>query len=103
MKKVIFVVIATVFLNGCFQVLALVGPVASGVATGNIYQSAVSYYVSYGVRKTTGKTIIENVIDLNKKSKDKEKIAKIEKNGELIHSFYPRTYPKTFKLIMSAY
>ena len=103
MKKVFFIVIATLFLNGCFQIIALVAPAASGVATGNIYQSAISYYVSYGVQKTTGKTIIENVIDLNKKSKDKEKIAKIEENGELIHSFYPRTYPKTFKLIMSAY
>ena len=63
MKKVIFVVIATVFLNGCFQVLALIGPAATGVAGGNIYQSAISYSVSYGVKKTTGKTIIENVID----------------------------------------
>ena len=61
MKKVIFVVVATLFLNGCFQVLALVGPAASGVATGNIYQSAISYSLSYGVKKSTGKTIIENV------------------------------------------
>ena len=66
MKKVIFVVIATVFLNGCFQVLALVGPAATGVASGNIYQSVMSYSLSYGVKQKTGKTIIENVIDLNK-------------------------------------
>ena len=76
MKKVIFVVIATVFLNGCFQVLALVGPAATGVASGNIYQSAISYSLSYGVKKTTGKTVIENIIDLNKEIKHKEKIAK---------------------------
>ena len=69
MKKVIFVVIATVFLNGCFQVLALVGPAATGVASGNIYQSAISYTLSYGVKKTTGKTVIENIIDLSKDSK----------------------------------
>ena len=103
MKKVFFVVIATIFLNGCFQIVALVAPAASGVATGNIYQSAISYSISYGVQKTTGKTIIENVIDLNKKSKGKEKIAKNKTNKDLINSFYPRTYPKTFKLIMSAY
>ena len=97
MKKVIFVVIATLFLNGCFQVLALVAPAASGVATGNIYQSAISYSVSYGVKKTTGKTIIENVIDLSKDSKHKEKIAKNKANKDLINSFYPRTYPGTLK------
>ena len=71
MRKVIFVVIATVFLNGCIQILALVAPAASGVATGNIYQSAISYSLSYGIKKTTGKTILENVIDL---TKDKKKI-----------------------------
>ena len=102
MKKVIFVVIATVFLNGCFQVLALVGPAASGMATGNIYQSALSYSLSYGVKKATGKTIIENVIDMNEQSKTKKKIAKV-RNEDLINSFNPRIYPETFKSIMLAY
>ena len=97
MKKVIFVVIATVFLNGCFQVLALVGPAATGVATGNIYQSAMSYSFSYGVKKATGKTVIENIIDLSKDSKHKEQIAKNTANKDLINSFYPRTYPGILK------
>ena len=99
MKKVIFVVVTTLFLNGCFQVIALLGPAASGVATGNIYQSAISYSLSYGVKKTTGKTIIENVMDMNKKSRTKKKIAKV-RNEDLINSFNPRIYPETFKSIM---
>ena len=99
MKKVIFVVVISLFLNGCFQVIALLGPAASGVATGNIYQSAISYSLSYGVKKTTGKTIIENVIDMNKQSRTKEKIAKVI-NEDLINSFNPRIYPETFKSIM---
>ena len=97
MRKVIFVVIATVFLNGCFQVLALVGPAATGVASGNIYQSALSYSFSYGVKKATGKSVIENVIDLNKDFKHKEKIAKNRANKDLINSFYPRTSPGLHK------
>ena len=97
MKKVIFVVIATVFLNGCFQVLALVGPAATGVASGNIYQSAISYSLSYGVKQKTGKTVIENLIDINKGIKHKEKMAKKRANKDLINSFYPRTYPGTHK------
>ena len=101
MKKVIFVVVTPLFLNGCFQILALVGPAASGVATGNIYQSAISYSLSYGVKKSTGKTIIENVIDMNKKSRDKQKIAKV-RNEDLLNSFYPRTYPESLKSIMLA-
>ena len=99
MKKVIFVVVISLFLNGCFQVIALLGPAASGVATGNIYQSAISYSLSYGVKKTTGKTIIENIMDMNKQSRTKKKIAKV-KNEDLINSFNPRIYPETFKSIM---
>ena len=102
MKKVIFVVVITLFLNGCFQVIALLGPAASGVATGNIYQSALSYSLSYGVKQATGKTIIENVIDMNKQSRTKKKIAKVI-NEDLINSFNPRIYPETFKSIMLAY
>ena len=97
MKKVIFVVIATVFLNGCFQVLALVGPAATGVASGNVYQSVMSYSLSYGVKQKTGKTIIENVIDLSKSFKHKEQIANNKANKDLINSFYPRVYPGTLK------
>ena len=97
MKKVIFVVIATVFLNGCFQVLALVGPAATGAVSGNIYQSALSYSFSYGVKKTTGKTVIENIIDLNREIKQKEKIAKNRANKDLINSFNPRIYPGILK------
>ena len=99
MRKVIFVVIATVFLNGCFQVLALVGPGVSGVATGNMYQSAISYSLSYGVKKTTGKTIIENVMDMKKQSRTNKKMVKV-RNEDLINSFNPRIYPETFKSIM---
>ena len=100
MKKVIFVVLVTLFLNGCFQVLALVAPAATGVTTGNIYQSALSYSLSYGIKKSTGKTVIENIIDLNKQSKGKKKIVRNDNNEELIHSFFPRTYPETYKSIM---
>ena len=97
MNKIIFVVIATLFLNGCFQVLALVVPAATGVASGNIYQSAISYSFSYGIKKTTGKTVIENIIDLSKDSKHKKQIAKNKANKDLINSFNPRTYPGTLK------
>ena len=86
MKKIIFALIVTQFLTGCFQVVAFMGPALTGAATGNLYQSAFSYSVGYGIKKTTGKTILENVIGL---TKDKKKITKIKKNEDLIHSFHP--------------
>ena len=97
MKKVILLIPASLFLNGCFQVIALVGPAASGVATGNIYQSALSYSLSYGVKKSTGKTVIENVIELNKKYNKNAKIVNKVDDEYLISSFNPRIYPRTLK------
>jgi len=70
-------------LSGCFQMVAFVGPAVTGVTTGNIYQSAISYSVGYGVKKTTGKSIIENVIEV---TKDRKKNAKNKKNNDIIHS-----------------
>ena len=107
MKKVIFVIVITLFLNGCFQVVALLGPAATGVTSGNIYQSAVSYSLSYGIQKKTGKTVLENVIDLNKESADKKKTAKNKTNNVLINSFSHKNkslndafYPSTYKSTM---
>ena len=96
MNIILFLIIATIFLNGCFQVLALVGPGVTGVATGKAYQSAISYSVSYGVQKSTGKTIIENIIDSTKNSKHKELVVDGKKNGDLVSSLNP--YPDNFKI-----
>lgn len=90
MKNIILVVVIALFLNGCFQMVAYLGPALTGAASGNIYQSALSYSVSYGVKKTTGKTILENVVDL---TKDNKNITKIKKNEDLIHSFDLGTFP----------
>ena len=93
MKKVIFIVVASIFLSGCFQVVALVGPAATGsVTSGKIYQSAVSYGLSYGVKKTTGKTVIENVVSLSKAHQQKAKTVKNSKSDILINSLNPKHF-----------
>ena len=78
MKKIVFLIVVTLLLNGCFQMVALVGPAVTGATGGNITHSVLSYGLSYGVKKTTGKTLIEQVISLTK-----EKQAKASKNGSL--------------------
>ena len=91
MRKVIFLVIVTLFLNGCFQMVALIGPAVTGVTSGNITQSALSYTLSYGIKQSTGKTIIENVEDMIKNGE--KKIAKNnKKNKNFKNSFSPNIY-----------
>ena len=78
MKKVIFLTVITLFLNGCIQMVAYMGPAITGATGGNITHSVLSYSLSYSVKKTTGKTPIEQVISLTK-----EKQAKTRKIGLL--------------------
>jgi len=67
--------------------VAYIGPAITGVTGGNISHSALSYGLSYGVKKATGKTPIEQVISLTKekqeRARNKEKQAKARKIGLL--------------------
>ena len=64
------------FLNGCVQTTALLGPVYTLASTGNIYQASLSYGSNHAVEKITGKSPTENVqslVDNKKKIEEKEK------------------------------
>ena len=96
MKKSILSIILVFLLTSCMESAAVLsGPTLALVKTTNDVQSSFALGASYGLKKATGKTIIENVIGL---SNDEQKITKIKKNEELIHSFYPNTfyYPDAF-------
>ncbi|MDP6784587.1 MAG: hypothetical protein QGG44_03845 [Alphaproteobacteria bacterium] len=73
MKKIVFLVVVTLFLNGCFQMVAYVGPAITGVTGGNITHSVLSYGLSYSVKKATGKTPIEQVISLTKEKQERDR------------------------------
>ena len=67
MKK-IFLLLCFVFLSGCFQSIALLGPAVTGASTGKIYQAALSYGTNAIMLQATGKTTSEHMIDiLNRK------------------------------------
>ena len=63
MKK-IFLLLCFVFLSGCFQSIALLGPAVTGASTGKIYQAALSYGTNAIMLQATGKTTSEHMIDI---------------------------------------
>ena len=63
MKK-IFLLLCFVFLSGCFQSMALLGPAVTGASTGKIYQAALSYGTNAIMLQATGKTTSEHMIDI---------------------------------------
>ena len=72
-----------IFLNGCFQTTALVGPGITLATTGNIVQAGVQYGANKAIKEETGTdalTYIKNSVEEknNKKKFEKEFIQLVE-------------------------
>ena len=63
MKKILLLV-CFVFLSGCFQSIALLGPAITGASTGKIYQAGLSYGTNVIMLQATGKTTTEHMLDI---------------------------------------
>ena len=62
MKKILGLLLGLLFLTGCAESLALLGPTSTAVTGGNIAQSAFSSAVNYSVKKQTGKSQMEHAM-----------------------------------------
>ena len=63
-KRLLLIATLGLLVSGCFMApLALVGPFTSGFSTASIIQSGVTTGANYMVKKSTGKTVSEHVID----------------------------------------
>ena len=70
MKK-IFLLLCFVFLSGCFQSMALLGPAITGASTGKIYQVGLSYGTNVIMLQATGKTTTEHMFDILNSKEEK--------------------------------
>ena len=62
-KRLLVIAVLGVAVSGCFMApLALIGPATSGFSTASLIQSGVSTGANYVVKKSTGKTITEHVM-----------------------------------------
>ena len=64
MKKILLLLVCFVFLSGCFQSIAFLGPAITGASTGKIYQAALSYGTNVIMLQATGKTTTEHMLDI---------------------------------------
>ena len=78
-KKIILGVIFTVFLNGCAQNAALLGPIYTLTTTGNIYQAGAGYASNKAITTVTGKSTEENIKKLIVIKKDDTEFEKLVK------------------------
>ena len=54
--------LSLLFLNGCVEPTAFLGPAITAGTSGNIYQASLSYGTNQAIQKATGKTPAEHVI-----------------------------------------
>ncbi len=81
LKKIVTLCISILFLNGCVDATAFLGPAITAGTSGNIYQASLSYGTNRAVLKTTGKAPIEHVIQfLDPKKEHKGDLSSILKN-----------------------
>ena len=57
------VFLSLLFLNGCVQPTAFLGPAITAGTSGNIYQASLSYGTNQVIQKATGKSPTEHVIE----------------------------------------
>jgi hypothetical protein len=86
--KIFFIIFSLIFLNGCLQTTALLGPGMTVATTGNVLQAGFQYGANTVIENETGKNTLEHfksALDSQKKNKKfKEKFTNlVEKKFEL--------------------
>ena len=64
MKNIFFILSTLIFLTGCAQNLAMLGPAISVAKTGGIQHAIVGETINYGVKNKTGKNVSEHAMSL---------------------------------------
>jgi hypothetical protein len=70
MKKIFTLLISMFLLIGCVESITVI---PSGAANGKLAQSSVNSAANYGIKKKTGKTVLQHIIAYGKKRKPAEK------------------------------
>jgi len=74
-KKIVLYFCISLFLTGCYQSTAMVGPAITFASTGNVSQAGLAYFTNQAVEKETGMSTTEYVSTILE-----EKTKKTKKN-----------------------
>ena len=70
-QKIYFLAIIFIFLSGCIQSTALLGPGVTFATTGNIFQAGLQYGANTAIKKETGKDTVEYISTVLNSEKEK--------------------------------
>ena len=79
-KKIYLLVLISMFLTGCIQSTALLGPGVTIATTGNIMQAGFQYGANSAIKKETGKDTLTHLKNAVEEEQDNQKLEKKIKN-----------------------
>ena len=74
--KISFIFLSLIFLSGCLQTTALLGPSMTIATTGNVLQAGLQYGANTAIKKETGKDALTLVKDVVEEDQKKRKFSK---------------------------
>ena len=100
-KKITLYFCISLFLTGCFQSSAMVGPAITFASTGNVSQAGLAYFTNRAVKKETGMSTTEYVSTfLEEKTKKTKKTKKNEKIDENLLILVQTNFEQTRKKLL---
>ena len=81
LKKISIGILGIVFLSGCAQNAALLGPAYTLASTGNVYQAGFTYGGNEIITNTTGKSAAQNFKEVLTPKKDDTEFEKLVKRN----------------------
>ena len=83
-SKILFIISSLIFLNGCIQATALLGPGLTIATTGNVLQAGFQYGANSVIERETGKNTFQHFQDVvdnqSKNKKFQEKFTNLVEN-----------------------
>ena len=75
-KKIYLIVLISIFLSGCIQSTALLGPGVTIATTGNIMQAGFQYGANSAIKNETGKDALTHLKDAVDDEQENQKFEK---------------------------
>ena len=75
-QKIYFLAMIFIFLSGCIQSTALLGPGVTLATTGNVMQAGFQYGANTAIKNETGKDVLTHLKDVVDEEQDIQKIEK---------------------------
>ena len=99
-KNIILYLVLSLFLTGCLQTTAMIGPAITLASTGNISQAGMTFFTNKAIKDETGMNTLEFVSNKIDEGKNKKQV---DDNFNINNNFIilvKNNFDKTRKIIL---